>query len=147
MPVQFVDTASGEVVAEATIPPEIREPLLLFTPAEAGAAAKLKYQVAVLDDSVAHHPIGALVILNLSGLALTGMLNDEPVTVKSGLNAPLTLARPAKLGLRTTFKGRAYPAYSGDVKLARNERGLLILFPPFYPGSLEVQARLLIDRR
>lgn len=147
MPVSFVDTASGEVVAEATIPPEIREPLLLFTPADAAAGGKLRYKVSVLDDSVAHHPAGALAIVNLSGLALTGTLDDQPVAVKPGLNAPVNLSRPAKLALRTTFKNRAYPAYSGEVKLARNERGLLILFPPFYPGSLEVQARLLIDRR
>ena len=30
--------------------------------------------------------------------------------------------------------------------LGRNERALLILFPPFYTGSLEVQSRLLIDQ-
>lgn len=147
MPLQFVDAASGDVVAEVTIPPEIREPLLLFTPAEAQASGKLRYQVAVLDDSAAHHPAGALVVVNLSGLALTGTLNDEAISVKAGLNPPVNIPRGAKLSFRTTFKGRAFPAYSGEVKLARNERGLLILFPPFYPGSLEVQARLLVDRR
>jgi hypothetical protein len=31
------------------------------------------------------------------------------------------------------------------VPLGPRQRALLILFPPFYAGSLEVQSRLLID--
>ena len=34
---------------------------------------------------------------------------------------------------------------AGTVELRRGERALLVLLPPFYRGSAEVQSRLLID--
>ena len=45
-------------------------------------------------------------------------------------------------------KSRASPTDTVErlVALERNERALLILFPPFYKGSLEVQSRLLVDQ-
>lgn len=146
MPLRFVDATTGAVVAEAVIPPEIREPLLLFAPIEgAPAAAGLRYRISVLDDSAARQGPGGLAIINLSGLALSGTVNKETVTLKPGLNPTLMIGRTAKVTLRTTLKNRAYQSYAGAVQLARNERALLILFPPFYKGSLEVQSRLLVD--
>jgi len=32
------------------------------------------------------------------------------------------------------------------VLLKKNERALLLIFPPFYKGSFEVQTRLLVER-
>jgi hypothetical protein len=48
--------------------------------------------------------------------------------------------------LSTVFSQRTYQSYAGTARLGRNERALLILFPPFYPGALEVQSRLLVDQ-
>lgn len=151
MPLRFVDVTTGQVVAEATIPAGIRDALLLFSPIDASAPAAgkgtetLRYQVAVLDDSAARLAPGSLSIVNLSGLALSGTVNQEKVALQPGLNAPLSVGRAAKIALRTTFKGRSYQSYAGTAALGRNDRALLILFPPFYAGSLEVQSRLLID--
>ena len=150
MPLRFVDVTSGVVVAEATIPAGIRDALLLFspieTPASAGkAAGTLRYQIAVLDDSASRLTPGSLSVVNLSGLSLSGTVNRVKVTLQPGLNAPLAVGRAAKVALSTTFKGRSYQAYAGTAALGRNDRVLLILFPPFYAGSLEVQSRLLID--
>lgn len=149
MPLRFVDVSSGVVVAEAAIPAGVRDALLLFSPIEtaAGAAGKgtLRYQVAVLDDSASRLAPGSLSIINLSGLSLSGTVNKEKVTLQPGLNVPLTVGQAAKIALSTTFKGRSYQSYAGTASLGRNDRALLILFPPFYAGSLEVQSRLLID--
>ncbi|MBI4623275.1 MAG: hypothetical protein HY736_08665 [Verrucomicrobia bacterium] len=146
MPLRFVDVTTGTAVAEASIPPEIRDPLLLFAPVEgASAVGGLRYRISVLDDSAARHGSGGLAIINFSGLALAGTVNKETVTLKAGLNPTLAVGRSAKITLRTSFKNRTYQSYADTVHLARNERALLILFPPFYPGSLEVQARLLVD--
>ena len=90
MPLRFTDSASGAVVAEATIPAGMRDVLLLFTPLAAAPAAGgtgLRYQVAVLDDSAARHAAGGLAIINLSGLALSGTVNEENVTLQPGLNS------------------------------------------------------------
>lgn len=148
MPLRFVDPTSGEVVAEVIIPPEIREALLLFSVASgeaAGKSGKLRYQVAVLDDSAARHSAGGLAIINLSGLELSGTLGKEAVTLRAGLNPTVAIGRAAKVSLRTSVKGRSYPAYANTVQLAPRERALLILFPPYAKGSVEVQTRLLVD--
>lgn len=164
MPLRFFD-ASGAVVAEATIPADMREALLLFTPVDVPATegagvtqardakdrkdAKkkpaLRYQVAVLDDGAARHAAGALSIINLSGLALSGTVNREEVTLRPGLNPTVAVGRSGKVTLRTTFNKRVYQSYAGTFTLSAKQRALLILFPPFYKGSLEVQSRLLVD--
>ncbi len=147
-PLRFVDAATGVLVAEATVPATIRDALLLFTPIETPSfgGAGLRYQIAVLDDAAARHGPGGLAIINLSGLALTGAVNTENVTLAPGLNPTIAMGRSAKVRLTTTSKNKTYQAYASTVTLGRNERALLILFPPFYKGGLEVQSRLLLDQ-
>jgi hypothetical protein len=150
MPLRFTDAGSGAVVAEVMVPPEIHDALLLFSPLDPSpattvASGTLKYRVAVLDDGTASHATGGLAVINFSGLALSGTVDNRPVTLQDGLNATLNVGRSAKVLLKTTLKGRTYQSYTEDVKLKKNERALLILFPPFYKGSLEVQSRLLVD--
>ena len=149
MPLRFADEGSGAVVAEATIPPGIGDALLLFTPIEndaAGAARGMRYQIAVLDDGAARHGPGGLAIINFSGLALSGTVNKENVTLKAGLNPTIAVGNAAKITLHTMFKNKPYRSYADTVQLGRNQRVLLILFPPFYKGALEVQSRVLIDQ-
>jgi hypothetical protein len=148
MPLKFVDPDTREVVAEATIPPGVPDALLLFSPFETGAAGagKLRYQVAVLDDGAARHGPGGLALINLSGLSLSGTVNNQKIDLKPGLNPTLAVGQSAKIRFTTVFKQRTYQSYAGTVTLRRNERALLILFPPFYPGALEVQSRLLLDQ-
>jgi hypothetical protein len=147
-PLRFVDATTGAPVAEASIPAGIQNALLLFSPVESGkgGAAGLRYQIAVLDDGAARHGAGGLAIINLSGMALTGTVNKDRISLKPGLNPTLPIGRSATIKLSTLFKQRSYQSYAGTVTLGRNERALLILFPPFYPGALEVQSRLLLDQ-
>ena len=149
MPLRLLDATTGEVVAEAVIPAGVRDALLLLTPVEAGKkgpGTSIRYQVAVLDDGTARHGVGGLAIINFSGLELSGTVNREKVALKPGLNPTLPVGRSAQVAFSTVFKGRNYRAYNATVSLQRNERALLILFPPFYPGALEVQARVLVDQ-
>lgn len=145
MPLRFTDATTGMIVAEATIPSDIKDALLLFSTIEPAPASGLRYQVAILDDGVLRHGPGGLSILNLSGLPLAGTVGTESVTLKAGLNSTINVGTSAKIILRTADKGRAYQAYSETVSLKKAERALLILFPPYYKGSHEVQSRLLID--
>jgi hypothetical protein len=149
MPLRFFGATSGELVAEANIPPEIRHALLLFLPVEsepvAGSPA-LRYRVAVLDDGASRHGPGGLAIINLSGLVLGGAIGKEKITLKAGLNPTLPVGRSAQITLSTVVKNRTYQSYAATITLDRNQRALLILFPPFYKGGLEVQSRLLLDQ-
>lgn len=145
MPIRFVDATEGVAVAEAVIPAGMTNALLLFSPLEKAQGA-IRYQVAVLDDSAARQGPGGLAIINLSGLTLEGTINDQKITLKAGLNPPVAVTRAAKVALTTVFKNRIYQSYTGNVTLGRNERALMILFPPFRPGALEVQSRVLLDQ-
>jgi hypothetical protein len=148
MPLRFVDATTGTPVAEATIPPGMQNALLLFSPLAAGkdAGGGLRYQISVLDDGAGRHGAGGLAIINLSGLALSGTINKQAITLKPGLNPTMSVGRAANVKFTTTFKQRTYQSYAGTIALGRNERALLILFPPFYAGSLEVQSRVLVDQ-
>lgn len=145
MPLRITDAATKSVVAEATVPLEITEALLLLVPLDPAPAAGLRYQTYVLDDSAVRQAAGTLSILNLSGFALAGTLGDRATSLATGLNPPVPIARSAAVVLRTTVKNRSLQAYAGTVELRRGERALLVLLPPFYRGSAEVQSRLLID--
>lgn len=149
MPLRFLDATSGAVIAEATIPAGMRDALLLFSPIEAAPAAgksgSLRYQVAVLDDSVGRQAAGTVAIINLSGLALSGTVNRENVALRAGLNPAIAVGRAAAIKLRTTYNKREYQAYGATVSLAPKQRALVILLPPFNKGSLEVQSRVLLD--
>jgi len=149
-PLRVLDGA-GAVVAEATVPVEVHDALLLFSPIDSPATgaekagSSLKYRVAVLDDGVARHTSGGLAIINLSGLALSGTIDGKAVTLQDGLNATQAVGTTAKIALHTTIKSRTVQSYTESLKMKKNERALLILFPPFNKGSLEVQSRMLID--
>lgn len=146
MPLRFIDAEKGDVVAEAAIPASITDALLLFLPpAKGDHDGGPRYRVAVLDDSAARQGPGGLAIVNLSGLALAGTVNGAGVTLQSGLNPTVNVNRSARVVLRTQLKGRSYQSYADTITLGAGQRALLLLFPPFYQGSLEVQARVLLD--
>lgn len=155
MPLRFVDATSMAVVAEATLPADLREALLLFSPREtagsgASAAAPkapaLRYQVSVLDDSSARHPSGAVSILNLSGFTFNGAMAKRAIAVEAGLGPTIPIGATATpISLSTTIKGRTYTAYRSTIQLKGRQRALLVLLPPFNPGGVEVQSRLLLD--
>jgi hypothetical protein len=138
------DAAGGEMtVAEVVIPPGVQDALLVFLPD--ASANRPPYRVYLVDDGTARLARGWIGIVNFSGLPLSGTIAGKAVTLKDGLNPPLRIGRSAKVELRTPFKGRSYPAYVDGLELGPDERALLILFPPYRAGSLEVQSRLLVD--
>jgi hypothetical protein len=145
MPLRIVEVESGKIVAEANVPPAISDALLILLPVEPTPSTGLRYRVLVLDDGATQQPAGSLAVINLSGLALSGSLGDQPIALTEGLNAPVAVSRAAKLVLRSPGKGRSVQAFASEISLSRNTRGLLLLLPPFYKNSLEVQSRLLID--
>jgi hypothetical protein len=141
MPVSFSDE-SGETVAFASIPPEIAKALLIFVPS---GRQYPKYEIHVLDDGALRHRPGGVAFVNLSGLQLVGKLGSHAIALGPGLSSTLKITSAAELLLESQVGSRRFRSYSQSIELAPGERALLILFPPYYRASLEVQARLLID--
>jgi hypothetical protein len=145
-PLQFLNRTTGAVAAEAIVPPGIRAALLLFIPQAAYSHPRVhRYQIQIIDDAALQRAARGLAIVNLSGLPLHGNIEGRPITVRPGLNSARRIGDAAAVDLGTVLNGRRYRSYADTVTLAAGERALLILFPPFYPGSLEVQGRLLVD--
>lgn len=143
-PLRVVETGTGAIVAEVAIPDGVREALLLVSSTASGAGPR-RYQVTVLDDGPRQRTAGQIQILNLSGLELAGELNGRRIDLPAGMNPALNAGGAARLVLRTSFRGRSYLSWHDTIALGAAERALLILFPPFLPGSLEVQTRVLLD--
>jgi hypothetical protein len=145
MPIRILDAKTTTAVAEASVPPTITEALLILVPIEPVPATGLRYQVYVLDDTAARQAPGTLAIINFSGLALAGTIEGKPATLQTGLNPAQAVGRTAAIMLRTVARNRNVQAYAGSLELAKHERALLLLLPPFYKGSSEVQSRMLVD--
>ena len=128
---------------DATLLPP--EGLIVFVPTGStrrSEKASRRFDFHVVDDSVRQCPVGHLRVLNLSGFDLEGRLGDVSFGLAAGAVSP---AAKVGAGLRVEIfarKGRT-AFYEPDLSLEENERGLLILFPPFLSGSIEVQPRLL----
>jgi hypothetical protein len=144
-PVKFLDGETGAVVAEAAVPPDMREPLFLFTELPTPTTRGMRYQVSVIDDSAAKLGAGHLAILNLTGFKLAGALDKTELTVEEGLNSPVPFSRQAKLTLFVSVRGTRVQSYSEVISPPKSSRLLLILFPPTRKGALEVQSRALSD--
>jgi len=84
-------------------------------------------------------------LLNYSGLALEGAVNRRSVTVRDRAALRCHVGAVAEIQLRTTFRGRSYQAYAGTVALEPAGRVVLLLLPPYHPGALQVQSRVLVD--
>lgn len=143
-PLRLVQMGKGDPVAEVPIPTGMRDVLLLVSSTTDSTGLR-RYRVTVLDDGPQSRVAGQIQLLNLSGLELTGELNGRRLAVAAGLNPAQMAGRSARLALRTAFRGRSYLAWHDTITLGPTGRALLILFPPFLAGSIEVQTRVLLD--
>ncbi len=141
MPLFAADT--GALMAVVTLPPGIRQALLILMPENAAGTGSGRLRVLILDDSKPRQTPGTLRILNLSGLELSGTLNRRPITLPDGIDELVRVGDTAEINLRTPFHGRSYQAYVETLPAGLSGRTLLLLLPPYRSGSLEVQSRYL----
>jgi hypothetical protein len=142
MPIRF--RSDSVEIAAVNVPPQIEDALLIFD-AIPSAATGPRYRVYVHDDAAARHAAFELSVINFSGLRLSGVIGGREVHLDEGLNPSIAIGRTTDVLLRTIFKGRSVQACARRIELSGRERALMILFPPYYPGSLEVQSRVLVD--
>ena len=142
---QFLDLETGAVMAAVTVPARIRTALVILSASDSPGSGPARYHVQVIDDGAAKHEPGTLLILNLSGLKLSGIVNGTRVALREGFSDPIRVGESATINLRTPFKDRNYQAYAEIIPLGSSGRALLLLLPPYRRGSLEVQSRVLLD--
>jgi len=142
MPVRLVNMITGNALAEVWIPPTITRALIVVAPGN-GPESGGHLVPHLVDENPPSSGTVRLTVLNLSGLSLRGWINARPMAIRAGLNPIPGVSGTARLELRAVLKEREYHSYADAVTLTAAERSLLILFPPYYRGSLEVQARML----
>jgi hypothetical protein len=142
---QFLDIDTSEVRAEVSVPSTVRTALFILSAVESTSSGAVHFRVDVVDEDTSTHEPGTLLVLNFSGLELAGTLGRRPISLQPGFNGPMRVEGAAAITLRTPFRGRSYQAFAETIPLDRFSRGLLLLLPPYRPGSLEVQSRVLLD--
>ena len=115
--------------------------LLVFSPVAQNGGPTL-YEIRALDDRVDAFPIQHLRILNVSGLDLRVHLADVPIPLPPGsASPPIAVSAEVAIDVRTVA---GKPAFREQhFFLGNGERVLLVLFPPYLPGSVEVQPHFL----
>ena len=140
-PVKFVNGATGTGLVEAVVPDGIHQALILFAGVQPGGSVPGK--VWVLDDAKLGQAAGEVWILNLSGLSLEGRVNRQFRRVPEQALVRVTAGAGAAIELWTDFKGRKYRAYAETIPSGPVGGALLLLLPPYHPGALQVQSRVL----
>lgn len=134
-------------VGQAIIPEGVKNALLVFFPSrsrDAGKAGKY-YNIFVIDDSSSALRESQMLVLNASGINLVSKVDAESFVAGPGLHGPFRLSGLTKIQMATRVRDELIQAFLGEVELDAGERAILILYPPKLRGSVEVQARLLVD--
>lgn len=135
------------ILAEADVPPGVREALFLLVPAPSDPArpGARPLRVLVLDDSAAAFPPRRLRVYNGSGRWLRARFDERESMLPPGLAPQMAADSSMQVELRTQARGRSYLSYRGTIELGRDARALLIILPSRYPDSPEVEVRVLRD--
>jgi hypothetical protein len=135
------------VVARAVIPSGVREALLLFSLEPGWENQPVpRYVVQVFDDSRTAVPLDHLAFLNATGLPLFGTVGEREVQLSAGISRALRVAAgETPVLLHVLHENQVLPVYGDLIALERNQRVLVVLFPPIGPDATHVRRRLLYD--
>lgn len=125
-------TREGEVLAEATIPENVKSSILLFLPSNPGA--KFKYQVMAVPDSKRSFPAGSYYVANLSSTQLRLVLEEKVFDFKPGkseLIDDLPNKTGGQIGMRAVaFTNNVWKEVSSSIwNHPGRGRTLMIIYP------------------
>ena len=133
-------------VGEVTLPPGRGRYLLIFFPDKDTEAED--YHVYPLDDSTSALPYGCLKLFNATPYTLEGIVGRERVQLKPGPSGSFRMQGSSiSVGLGFSYEGTFHQSYNSPIRLNKESRGLMMIFPPFVKGSAIVQTRLLREGR
>jgi hypothetical protein len=149
---QFFDRQHSMPIGSVRLPRSSNRWLLVFmnNPHHLeNPARQARYWIYPFDDSNSGLPHNRLVILNLSGTRLVGLVDNMRVQLSHGASHPLHTQASMRINLWMPSSNGAelLQALAQTYHFERNHRYLLILFPPVLSGSADVDARLLSQAR
>jgi hypothetical protein len=128
-------------VNENSVPPRA---LILLQPDQVDTS---KLHTTLLDDTEAGFPVGHVRVVNLSRVPVEGQLNDTAFATDAvrRLLPPQSVGTRARVGVVYAKRGRPVVVFDQSLRLAANERVMLVFLPPFRAGA-DVRVRVVRDQ-
>lgn len=142
---EFPDGIQRHLSASAEIPEGWTDVLLLFFPAESISKNMNRYHIYPLDNSESALPLGHLMFFNASGKEMQGVVGSRKIKLNHGPSTAFHLKQKTKIGLAAQTPKGYVQSYMDEIRVDDNQRARLILLPPFFAKSVEVQHRLLYE--
>ncbi|WED67113.1 hypothetical protein PXH66_09645 [Synoicihabitans lomoniglobus] len=148
-PLRFVTTrgkgealAVDRVVASMTGPASTERTLVILVPAEEGA-----FGLLAIDDGKSAFPAGHARLLNLSGLPVSGTLDDYRFELPPAprASAPRRLGGSVRVGVAYQRQSRPVAVFDQSLSVSENERLLLVFLAPFRDGA-DLRTRVVRDQ-
>jgi hypothetical protein len=135
-------------VARANLPPETSEVMFLFNRNPDYPDVGTKYSVQWVNLDTAEIPAGHVTIFNTLGITMQGAVGQETrgetLTIAPGINPPLHIQPQASVVLALESKAKGLiRIYKDTINCGPDERILLLIFPPRFPGSHNVGSKLI----
>ncbi len=130
-------------VGSIAVPPTMKSPLFVFIRNAESGKNYSEFKINVFDDSALNLPNNSMVVYNLSGHLLEGLMGPEKVKLKIGPSLPLSVRNKLPVTLWYKINGKMVPGFNLPLNFERSHRYLLFFFPPALDGAIELQYRLL----
>ena len=138
-------------VAQLPIPAGVDEFLILFYRNPQYPESGLKYRLRAVDVRADSIPAGYISIFNSTRQKLLGAIGEEVqpgdpgvLEVIPGINRPVPIHPKGSVKLAFEFKNEGWQrVYENTFECRSDERLLLVIFPPRFPGSADLGGKLI----
>ncbi|MDA3874628.1 MAG: hypothetical protein PF795_11800 [Kiritimatiellae bacterium] len=145
------DAVRRTPVGRIMLPPDVDEVMFFFAPKPDFPDSGLKYTVTGIDIRTETVPAGHITIFNTLPVTFRGVVgksknrkNGEQLQIDPGINTPIDIHPQAQILLALESESEGFlRVYEDTIQCGDSERVLLILFPPRFPGSLNVGGKLI----
>lgn len=145
------DAVRRTPVGRIVVPPDVDEVMFFFVSNPDFPDSGLKYKVTGIDIRKETVPAGHITIFNTLPTTFRGVIgksknreNGNRMDVIPGINFPIDIHPRAQILLALESESEGFlRVYEDTIHCGESERVLLILFPPRFPGSLNVGGKLI----
>ncbi|MDF3130348.1 hypothetical protein P0Y35_14165 [Kiritimatiellaeota bacterium B1221] len=142
-------TVSRKIVGVSNVPSGVTDVLFLFTLNKPAPEQGYKYNIQWIDTSDANFPPGHVTIYNTLPLEFKGVLGKKGekgkvIEVSPGMNPPFSFHPEVKIILTLKSENDGIlRVYEDNIIGRKDDRILLVLFPPRFPGSINIGSKII----
>ncbi len=140
---------SRSIVGVSQVPENVTDALFLFSEIKPAPKKGYKYDIQWMDISGDNIPPGHVTIFNTLPINFKGAVGKKGqkgkvINAQPGLNPPISFHPQATLLLTLeSKKDGILRVYEENITCSEDDRILLVLFPPRFPGSLNIGSKII----